>query len=141
MVGQKPLILIVDDNEDDVLLIRVAFEKAGVGSPLRSVRDGTEAIAYLNGDPPYSDRSKHPLPGLVLLDVRMPITGGFEVLKWIRNQARFAQLRVIMLTGSNEIREANSAYKLGANSFMVKPLDFLAASELSRSIEGHLRQS
>lgn len=131
-------ILIVEDNDDDVFFIRRAFEKAGVRNPLLRVKNGAEAIAYLNGDPPFKNRSEHPLPGLVLLDVSMPVTGGFEVLQWIRHQIRFAQLRVIMLTGSDGTREANAAYAQGANSFKVKPLDFIAAAEVARSIEPRL---
>jgi CheY-like chemotaxis protein len=132
---QKPLILLVEDNEDDVLLIKRAFERAAVGNPLRALSCGTEAIAYLNGDPPYWNRAECPLPAMVLLDIKMPVTDGFEVLKWIRRQPDFARLCIVMLTSSDEIRDVNLAYQLGATSFLVKPLDFWNAAELSRAIE------
>lgn len=129
------LILIVEDNADDVLLVKRAFERAKVANPLRVLRDGTEAVAYLNGDVPYGDRAEHPLPGLVLLDIKMPMMDGFEVLKWIRRQPQFARLCVVMLTSSDEMRDVNQAYQLGANSFLVKPLDFWNAGELLKAIE------
>jgi DNA-binding response OmpR family regulator len=94
-----------------------------------------EAIAYLNGETPYEDRSRYPLPDLVLLDIKMPGTDGFEVLRWIRAHWEFRELCVVMLTSSDEIRDVNQAYKLGANSFLVKPLDFVNARELSRSLD------
>jgi CheY-like chemotaxis protein len=138
-VQQSDLILIVEDDEDDSFFIQRAFEKAAVTNLLKFVNTASEALAYLNGDPPYTDRAKYLSPGLILLDVRMPVTDGFEVLKWVRNQARFAQLRVVVLTGSEEKRAAS--YELGANSFMLKPLDSTAAAELSRSIERPLAAS
>jgi CheY-like chemotaxis protein len=128
-------------NADDAWLIRRAFERAGVGSPLRVVTSGLDAIAYLSGDQPYWDRAKCPLPALVLLDIKMPMTDGFEVLKWIRRQPELARLCVIMLTSSDEIRDVNLAYTLGANSFLVKPLDFWNAAELSRSIQQMLAKA
>lgn len=138
---QKASILLVEDNEDDVLLIRRAFERGLVGNPLESVRGGSEAIAYLNGDSPYWDRVKYPLPSLVLLDIKMPGADGFDVLRWIRRQPQFTRLCVVMLTSSDEIRDVNLAYKLGANSFLVKPLDFWNAAELSRSIHQMLAKA
>ena len=72
---------------------------------------------------------------VMLLDIKMPSTDGFDVLRWIRNQPRFAKLCVVMITSSDEIRDMNLAYKLGANSFLVKPLDFWNAAEPSRSLE------
>jgi CheY-like chemotaxis protein len=129
-----PLILLVDDSQDDVMLIRKAFERAGLKHPITSVSNGDEAIAYLNGDPPYGVRANHPLPQLVLLDIKMPRTDGFAVLRWIREQREFAKLCVVMLTSSDAIRDANQAYQLGATSFLVKPLDFWNAAELTRSV-------
>ena len=130
-----PLILLVEDNQDDILLIRRAFERAGIGQQIQSVTSGVDAIAYLRGDPPYEDRGKHPIPGLVLLDIKMPVMDGFEVLQWIRGQWELSHVCVVMLTSSDEIRDVNRAYKLGADSFLVKPLDFENAAELSRSLD------
>jgi CheY-like chemotaxis protein len=127
-------ILLIDDNEDDILLIKRAFERAGLQHPVHSVRGGAEGMAYLNGERPYGDRLKYPVPALVLLDIKMPRIDGFDVLKWIRAQQVFSKLCVVMLTSSDEIRDVNLAYQLGATSFLVKPLDFWNAGELSRSL-------
>src|SRR5262245_59108944 len=118
------VILLVEDREDDVFLIRRAFKDAFVTNPLHVVRDGDEAISYLKGENKYSNREEFPLPDLMLLDLKMPKIDGFEVLKWIREQPSLAALRVVVLTSSEDLHDVNRAYKLGANSFMVKPLEF-----------------
>jgi len=128
-------ILLIDDNEDDCLLIRKAFERAGLSYRIQSVRSGVDGIAYLSGGPPYEDRKKYPLPVLVLLDIRMPTIDGFEVLRWIRKQPALAKLCVVMLTSSDEIPDVNLSHQLGASAFLVKPLDFWNAGELSRSLD------
>ena len=131
---EQPVILLVDDNEDDLKLIRRAFERAGVRYRIQSVSSGIEAVAYLSGDAPFGDRFKYPLPVLVLLDIKMPAMDGFDVLQWIRQQDEFERLCVVMLTSSDEIKDVNQAYRLGASSFLVKPLDFSNAAELSHSL-------
>jgi len=128
-------ILLVEDNQDDSLLILRAFQRAGVKRRVQAVTTGMDAIAYLNGGPPFCDRAKHPLPSLVLLDIKLPGTDGFDVLRWIRRQWEFSHLCVVMLTSSDLIRDVNEAYHLGANSFLVKPLDFQNAAELARSLD------
>ncbi len=130
----QPLILLVEDREDDVILVRKAFTAALITNPLEVVRDGEEAIAYLAGEGKYSNRTEYPLPWLVLLDIKMPRVDGFEVLKWIRQQPGLKSVIVIVLTSSEQIRDVNQAYHLGANSFMIKPGDFLNAIRMSRLI-------
>ncbi|HLH52187.1 MAG TPA: response regulator [Verrucomicrobiae bacterium] len=134
-------ILLVEDEPDDVALVKRAFERAGVAYPLHPVSSGMEAIAYLNGDPPYFDRARYPFPALVLLDLKMPRTDGFEVLRWIRHQAKLVDLPVVVLTGSNEIRDANAAYQLGATSFMVKPLDFTSGSGWADTLDRLIKRN
>ena len=139
---ERAVILLAEDREDDIFLIRRAFQKAGIINPLFVVRDGEEAIAYLDGKGRYFNREEFPLPDLLLLDLKMPRMDGFEVLKWIRQQEGFNSLRVVVLTSSDAIRDVNVAYNLGANSFMVKPMDFENAVELSRVIQDYwLRRS
>lgn len=129
------LILLVEDNPDDEVLVKRTFERAGLNHRLFTVHGGQEAMAYLAGQPPFNDREKFPIPDLVLLDIKLPGSDGFEVLRSIRQNWMPWHLPVVMLTASDEIRDANQAYKLGANSFLVKPLDFENAQELARSLD------
>jgi CheY-like chemotaxis protein len=129
------IILVAEDREEDIILITKAFEKAASGVPLRFVRDGEEAIDYLAGKGKYSNRLEYPLPTLLLLDLKMPRMGGFEVLEWLRQQPNLANIRVIVLTSSAELRDVNKAYGLGANSFLVKPLDFEETVSLAAMLD------
>ena len=122
---EQMTILLVEDREDDVLLIGRAFAAAKLTTPLHVVRDGEEAIEYLEGVGKYSNRAEYPLPQLVLLDLKMPKMGGIEVLRWIKRQPQLKALRVIVLTSSEDISDVNEAYEVGANSFLVKPLEFI----------------
>jgi len=131
-MSDQAVILLAEDREDDILLIRRAFQKAYVNNPLHVVKDGEEAISYLSGEGKYSNRAEFPLPDLMLLDLKMPRVDGFEVLEWIRKQPGLASLRVVVLTASDHLRDVNRAYKLGANSFMVKPVDFEDVVHMSR---------
>jgi len=136
-MADEALILLVEDREDDIVLVRKAFERAHIPNPIQVVRDGEEAMAYLSGDGKYSNRAEYPLPWLILLDLKMPRVDGFEVLTWIRQQPDFRSLIVVVLTSSDHIRDVNRAYALGANSFMVKPLDFENAVETSKLIRNY----
>lgn len=120
----RSVILLVEDQENDVLLIRKAFEKGQILNPLFVVRSGEEAMSYLAGEGKYRNREEYPLPDLMLLDIKMPGSDGFDVLRWVRAQSGFSSLLVVMLTSSDRVYDVNQAYKLGANSFLVKPLDF-----------------
>ena len=119
-----PSVLLAEDSENDILMFRRAARRAKFNQPLRVVTSGEEVIAYLKGEGKFSDRDQYPLPGLLLLDLKMPRMNGFEVLQWLRQQLEFAALQVVVLSSSDEIRDINRAYQLGANSFLVKPLSF-----------------
>ena len=123
-------ILLVEDNEDDVFLIRRALTKAKVSHAVQVARDGLEAIAYLNGEGKYADRQEYPLPVLVLLDVQMPKMDGFEVLNWMQGQPLLKSLRVVVLTNGLDSRESSAAHQLGAHSFLVKPTDFADSADI-----------
>ena len=127
-------ILLVEDSEDDVIIIRRAFEQGAIANPLAVARDGEEALAYLKGDGKYEDRDCHPLPVLVLLDLRLPRMDGFEVLRWIRQQPRFGSLPVVVMTASSAVKDISLAYQCGANSFMVKPSDFHDVVRMSKHL-------
>ena len=116
-----PPVLYVEDEDNDAFLMQRAFSKAGVINPLQIVIDGTAAIQYLAGRTPYHDRARHPLPCLLLLDLNLPRQSGLEVLKWVRGQAEFRDLPIIILTSSSQDRDIESAYGLGANGYLVKP--------------------
>ena len=139
---ERALILIVDDSEDDITVVRKALQKASIANPLYAVKSGEEAIQYFKGEGRYSNRDEYPLPDLLLLDLKMPGIDGFEVLRWIRQQPTLSATRVVVLTGSDHIRDVNQAYQLGANSFMVKPEDFENYLEIGKTLEKYwLRQS
>ena len=141
-MAESAVILLAEDREDDVILIRHAFTEANIPNPLFVVRNGAEVISYLKGDGKYSNRAEYPLPSLLLLDLKMPRINGFEVLKWVREQPGLSSLRILVLTSSNEMRDVNQAYHLGANSFLVKPHDFEDFIELSRLVQEYwLRKS
>ena len=114
-------ILLVDDSENDLILMSLAFKKAQFECPLQMVYDGDEAIAYLEGDGNFVDRDKYPLPNLVLLDLNMPKKNGFEVLTWAREHPTFKRIPIMILTASVRVEDVERAYDLGANSFLVKP--------------------
>ncbi len=134
------VILIVEDRDDDVLLMRKAFEKALLTNPVQIVQDGEEAVAYLGGQGKYGSRAEYPLPVLVLLDLKLPRMDGFEVLSWIRQQDGIRGLPVIVLTSSTQINDVNRAYALGANSFFVKEIDFEQIVNLSTLIRHYWLQ-
>jgi CheY-like chemotaxis protein len=117
-------ILLVEDNVDDVLLIRRAFKKAGIETPLGIVSDGEAATAYLSGEGTFADRAAHPEASLVLLDLKLPRRSGLEVLEWMKQQPRLRLLPVVVLTSSRQNADVQKAYDLGANSYLVKPVNF-----------------
>jgi CheY-like chemotaxis protein len=113
--------LLVEDNEDDVFLMKRALKGARVSNPLYVVEDGQQAEDYLAGAGQYADREAYPLPAIVFLDLKLPYIAGDEVLAWIRRQKDFESLVVIVLTSSNEASDLSRCYALGANSYLVKP--------------------
>jgi CheY-like chemotaxis protein len=121
-MSQPQSILMVDDIEDNLYLMRAAFRMAKAEHPLQEARDGEAAIAYLKGEGHYSDRNQFPLPTVMLLDLNMPKKNGFEVLAWVRAQPGLKRLMVIILTASMRGEDVERAFDLGANSFLVKPL-------------------
>jgi CheY-like chemotaxis protein len=116
-------LLVVEDNEDDILFLERAFEEASLRNPLQILRDGDSAVEYLSGIGEYADRDRYPLPPLVLLDIRLPRRSGLEVLSWIKQQSGLRRLPVVILTTSRENSDINRAYDLGANSYLLKPVE------------------
>jgi len=114
-------ILYVEDEETDIMLLQHVFTRVGITNLLRTVKDGKEAKEYLAGNPPFADRQKHPLPGLLLLDLNLPYWSGLEVLAWIRQQPRLRWLPVVIFTSSRRPDDVVKAYEGGANGYLVKP--------------------
>src|SRR4051812_7531995 len=125
----KRVILIAEDSENDMLLLKSAIRRARVPNPIQVVADGVEAIDYLEGNGPYEDRLTFPFPGALFLDLKTPRLDGFDVLRWLKDHEECKVIPVMMLTGSAQESDVVKAYQMGANSFMVKPggLDDLTA--------------
>jgi CheY-like chemotaxis protein len=130
-------ILVVEDDENHAFFIRRAFQQAGLLNPVHFVQDGDQALAYLAGEGPYANRDEFPLPSLVLLDLKLPNTNGFEVLEWVRAHPTLSGLRIIVLTTSGATSDINRAYRLGANSFLTKPMNFTELVQLTRWVKGY----
>ena len=130
------VILLAEDDPNDVLLIQRALQRSNIVNPLQVVRDGADAVAYLNGDLQYADRERYPLPVLLLMDLKMPRKSGLEVLEWLRQQTGgLRRLPVVVLTSSNQSLDINRAYDLGANSYLVKPAGFDSLLELVKNLD------
>ncbi len=129
------LVLIAEDNPDDALLLRRALNKAGVRSQVRIVADGEEMLLYLQGSGHYSDRSAHPLPSIMILDLKMPRKSGLEVLQWISENPRISIVPTIVLSASSLDRDVRAAYNLGANTYFVKPTTFEDLVDTMRMLE------
>ena len=121
MPGERNILLVEDDSAD-ALLIRRALEKTGLDFKLLRLKHGDEAIDFLRGASPFTDRESQPLPDVILLDIKLPRRSGFEVLQWIRSQsAALSRVPVVMLTSSRHSVDVNRAYDLRANGYLTKP--------------------
>jgi len=125
-------ILLVEDNEDDVVIIRRAIEKRGIRNRLYVVPDGEEALNFLRKEGKFRDA---PRPGLVLLDLKMPKTDGFEVLKQVKNDNDLKIIPIVILTSSGRAEDVRRAYTLGCNSYLVKPEKFEKLTETVMEID------
>lgn len=121
MKKTNPTILVVDDDPNDLLLIKAAFKAAGVTSKIQTVEGGREAIAYLKGEGEYADRDAYGYPDFVLSDLKMPGLDGFGVLEYLRNNPESAIVPTVIFSGSQDNDDIKKAYALGASSYHVKP--------------------
>ena len=122
MTDPSKTILLVEDDKNDAFFLQYAFEAAGIPNPLVLIDDGQKAMDYLAGTGSYADRLKFPLPCLVLLDLKLPGKDGLEVLRWAQSQPGLRNLMVVILTSSSDVSDVDKAYRLGARSYLVKPL-------------------
>jgi CheY-like chemotaxis protein len=137
----RKAILIAEDSDEDVEILKRAFRKSGSHIPLLFVRDGQEAVDYLSGRGGYADRSAHPLPRLMLLDLKMPKLDGFDVLGWLQNHPKLKILPVTVLTSSNFDKDVDRAYGLGANSYLVKPSSLRGFEEIADKLRSYWIES
>lgn len=121
---ESKTILLAEDDDNDVILIRRAFEKSRLNNPIQVVENGEEVISYLSGTGKYADRQAHPFPTLLLLDLKLPRKSGFEVIQAVRANPDWKLLLIVVLSSSNLNPDINKAYELGANSYLVKPPNF-----------------
>jgi CheY-like chemotaxis protein len=132
-------ILLVDDSENDLLLMRIALGKAGVSSRIQAAHNGDEAIDYLKGSGPFTDRDQFPLPGVVLLDLNMPRKTGFDVLAFAQEQPGIKRIPIIVLTASVRSEDVERAFELRAHAYLVKPSDIEELISMVRCLRDWLR--
>jgi CheY-like chemotaxis protein len=118
---EPPIVLYAEDDENDALFMRRAFAKLNWADALRIVPNGKEAIDYLSGEGAYADRAQHPLPTLLILDVKLPGMSGLEVLTWLRAHPVLGRLAVVMFTSTMQASDVAYSRKHGANAYLVKP--------------------
>ena len=133
-IMNKKLILLVEDNPDDVALTMLAFKKSNILNEVVVAKDGVEALEYLFGTGKYEGRDMNIKPQLILLDLKMPKMDGLEVLQRMRSDERTKLLPVVVLTTSSEDKDRIESYKLGANSYIRKPVDFIQFAEAVRQL-------
>lgn len=130
-VATTPLhILLAEDTEDDVIFFRHALTVSRLRTTLAHVHDGQEAIAYLRAEPPFSDRTKHPFPEMIVTDLKMPRADGFDLLTWLNKHPDCAVIPTLVLSSSYMDSDVAKAYQLGANAFLSKPSDINQYAEL-----------
>ena len=134
MTDQRAEILLVEDNPNDVKLTMNAFKTANLANSIHVARDGVEALEFLFGVASSPDEKLPERPKLILLDLKLPRLDGHEVLKRIKSDPRTSAIPVVILTSSAEERDVMRTYQVGANSYIVKPVDFEQFTESVRDI-------
>jgi CheY-like chemotaxis protein len=137
-VPESDVILLVEDDPNDALIIQQLLSRIGITHRIVHVKDGWEAINYLLGKAPFGDRSSFPVPILILLDINLPKYDGFDVLTWLRSKPAFAELPIVVLTGSPSPEHRKRAIDLGANGFEVKPVEPADFTAVANSIRVRL---
>ena len=123
-MDSKPHILLVEDNNDDIELTMLAFQRSRIANRVDVVKDGEAALDYLVGRGDYQDNTSAPMPAVVLLDIQLPKLDGLEVLQQVRANERIRRVPIVMLTSSRQQEDLVRSYDLGANSFIRKPVEF-----------------
>lgn len=132
-------ILLVEDDRDDIFIFKRALKAARIINPVTIVKNGQEAVDYLSHEGKYADQDEYPLPFVIFLDLKLPYLDGFEVLSWIRKQPALEPIVVVVLTGSDETRDHQRAYALGARSYLVKPPEAEDINQFINSMASYWR--
>ena len=132
-VNKDFTILIVEDGENDGLLLKRALKREDITNPIQVVHDGQQAIDYLCGKEPYSDRQQYPFPKAIFCDIKMPHLGGFDVLQWLRNNPDCSVMPLIILSASKLDEDIKRAYQMGANAYLAKPHDIQELQQMVKT--------
>jgi len=127
-------ILIVDDCHEDKYFLLWALKTLDLNCPIHVVSSGEEAISYLSAKPPFEDRTRFPIPHLMMLDLKMPKVDGFQVLKWLKTQRALDGLHVVVFPGPKRDSDVAKAKELGAEDYMIKPVDTLDLVKAVREV-------
>lgn len=136
MTRKRAVVLLVEDSPADQLTVERAIEDGRVNCDLIVVENGEEALKLLRRNPPYDDKEKYPFPDLILLDINMPIMDGPTALSHIRQDSKFHNLPVVMLTTSDADSDVERSYAAGANAYITKPVQDQGFIDAVRKIEG-----
>ena len=138
---EQLIILLAEDNEEDAELFRNAVKRAGIKSRLFHVKDGREAVDYLEGAGQYADRLAFPFPQVLISDLKMPRMNGLELLRWLQQHPHCSLIPAILLSSSKIKRDVESAYQFGANTFFEKPSSFVELVELIQTLHSYWLRS
>lgn len=127
-------VLVADDSDDEVTLLRRAFRQADRLRIAHHSPNGQDAIAYLRGEAKYADRHQFPYPDLLLLDLKMPACDGFDVLQWLANRS-LPRFHIVVLSNSNALRDMRRALALGADYYQIKPRTLDELQRLSELLQ------
>ena len=127
------IVLLVEDDENDALLLQRALKKSGITNPVKWLRDGMEAVQYLEGEGDYFDRKQYLFPKVIILDLKMPRMSGMELLRYLQDHPKVKVIPTIVLSSSRLAQDIEAAYSLGAQTYFVKPTDSEVLVKLLRS--------
>lgn len=140
-MAKKLVIMVAEDDPNDLELLRHVVSENGVEVNFQSAQDGEQLINYLRGDGEFQDRSRYPVPDIIVLDLKMPRVNGFEVLRWLRQEPGLARIPVVVLSGSGLETDIEEAYRLGANTYFTKPGQLAELRNIIASLIDYWRRS
>lgn len=140
-MSNKLVILAAEDDPNDLELLRHVVAENGVQVNFQAADDGEQLIHYLRGEGKFADRDLHPIPDIVVLDLKMPRMNGFEVLQWLRQEPGLARIPAVVLSGSGLESDIEEAYRLGANTYFTKPGQLAELRKIIGSLIDYWRRS